>query len=193
MPKLKQKNLDRITIWNSPFDVINRETGELVDGAVTFTPAPKTPNKHPYHRFFKAPIDMMSLMYLHNLTKTEFEIMLLLMHNSVKNNAVVFNEELYAKALEVSQLTIKRSMINLRKNKLIKRLKLLKPHILFQISPHMCWMGDTESLEIALKDWEFPKVPSDRFDLFKDLETHLNPVVKSQRKHAFYENQNLRA
>lgn len=188
MGKQKKKNIDTIKLWDSPFDVVNRETGELVNGSLTFKPDDKAPNEHPYHRFFKVPIEMLSLMYLQNLNKTELEIMLLLMHNSVKNNTVVFNENLYAKALEVSQLTIKRSMIKLRKNKLIKRLKLSKPHILLQVSPHVSWMGDIKSLEEALKDWDFPEVPTDRFELFRELETHLKPVVRSFRKAAFYQN-----
>lgn len=183
--KLEEDKVKRIDLWESEYDLINRKTGELVGGTVTYTP--KKSKLESYHRFFRVPIDMLQLIFLQNLTATDIEILVLLMKNSIKNNVVAYDIHGFAETLGLSETSIKKNFIKLKKLKFIKRVKLGKPFSLLQISPHLAWMGDTESLTEALKEWPYPEVPEDRYDKYKYFENRYEAYVKKERKRVYYD------
>jgi hypothetical protein len=182
--RLERGSVKQINLLESNYDLIDRITGEILRGTVTF--APKKSNSESYHRFFRVPIDMLQLVFLQNLTATDIEILLLLMKNSIKNNVVAYDIHGFAETLGLSETSIKKNFMKLKKLNFIKRVKLGKPFSLLQISPHLAWMGDTESLEVALKEWPYPQVPEDRYEKFKYFEDRYSKFVKSERKRIFF-------
>lgn len=182
--ELKTFAVKQIHLWESEYDLINRKTGECVEGTVSFEP--KKHKLNSYHRFFRVPIDMLQLFFLQNLSATDMDILVLLMKNCIKNNIVVYDIKGFAETLELSEASMKRNFIKLKKLNLIKKVKLGKPFSLLQISPHLAWMGDTESLEEALKGWPRPTVPENRFEKFKYFEKRYESFVKAQRKQIFF-------
>ena len=115
-----------------------------------------------------------------------FDIVILLMSNSIKNNIVVYNQVIFSKILDVAPVTIARSISKLKKLKILKNIKQKKNYTLLQISPHVAWMGDQDSLKQALKDWDMPIVPKDRFEIYENFKSSFDPIVRSERKSAFF-------
>jgi len=63
--RLERGSVKQINLLESEYDLINRVTGEVLKGKVIFEP--KKSKLGSYHRFFRVPIDMLQLFFLHHV------------------------------------------------------------------------------------------------------------------------------